>query len=131
LLGYLSMKMDTLPIGNCKLERDRILEEWVVREPEVAPVFPGGQDSLISFFSRNLRIPYREGIEQPYYASSFPMFVIDTSGYIKKIGFMSYRNPYTLLDSAVQKVIVKMPQWKPGMCNGVKVPVLFMLPVRL
>ncbi|RFM33821.1 hypothetical protein DXN04_17850 [Chitinophaga silvisoli] len=131
LFWYLSAKADTLPQGACKLEKDKILDEWVMREPEVEPVFPGGLDSLVMFLSRNLHIPYREDIEQPYYASSFPSFIIDTSGRVSKIRFGDHIHAFSVLDSAVQHVIVKMPVWKPGRCNGVAVPVLYTLPVRL
>ncbi len=127
----MSAKADTLQPGACKLEKDSILHEWEVRAPEVEPVFPGVMDSLLGFMSRNLHIPYREDIEQPFYASSFPSFIIDTSGRITKIRFGNHIEAFSVLDSAVQNVIVKMPVWKPGRCNGVRVPVLYTLPVRL
>ncbi|WP_343673160.1 hypothetical protein [Chitinophaga sp.] len=129
-MGMLN-RVDTLPGGFCKLEEDTMFHEQVVRYPEVAPSFPGGEEAMAKFILKNLHIPTREDVEQPYYASSFPVFFIDTTGKIAKWRFGNNKNPTTLLDSAMQNVIIKMPKWKPGTCNGVAVPVLFMLPVRL
>lgn len=131
LLCSMINRTDTLPGGFCKPVEDTMFHEWVVRYPEVPPSFPGGEEGLAKYISKNLHIPEREGVEQPYYASSFPEFVIDANGKVTKMRFANNKHPQTLLDSCIQNVLVKMPKWKPGMCNGVAVQVLYYLPVRL
>ncbi|HEX3024294.1 MAG TPA: energy transducer TonB, partial [Chitinophagaceae bacterium] len=53
--------------------------------------------------------------------------VVDTDGNISDLKIVQTARPD--LDAEVLRVIKKMPQWKPGMQNGRKVPVFCKLPV--
>jgi protein TonB len=54
-------------------------------------------------------------------------FVVDAVG--KVTGFNTIQSGGSLFDQDVQRVISRMPVWKPGVQNGRKVSVYYMLPV--
>ena len=92
---------------------------------EVMPEFPGGMDAFLKFMQRNLKQP--ENMEDAEKLVVVAEFVVDAEGNISdlKISQHARADP----DAEVIRVIKKMPQWKPGIQNGRKVPVFCKLPV--
>ena len=92
---------------------------------EVMPEFPGGMDAFLKFMQRNLKQP--ENMEDAEKLVVVAEFVVDAEGKISdlKISQHARADP----DAEVIRVIKKMPQWKPGIQNGRKVPVFCKLPV--
>jgi protein TonB len=92
---------------------------------QVMPEYPGGLDALRKFMLRNLRQPDDlEAGEKIIVAASF---VVNKNGQIEQVKIINAgRND---LNKEVQRVINKMPLWKPGMQNGNAVAVYFNLPV--
>ncbi|MEO8711642.1 MAG: energy transducer TonB [Parafilimonas sp.] len=92
---------------------------------QVMPEYPGGLDALRKFMLRNLRQPddFQAGEKIIVTAS----FVVNKNGQIGQVKIINTgRND---LNKEVQRVINKMPLWKPGIQNGNAVAVYFNLPV--
>lgn len=94
---------------------------------EVMPSFPGGQDKMMAFISKNVLYPElaREmGIEGTVYLR----FVVEADGRITSIKVM--RGVHKLLDDEAMRVIKAMPQWEPGTQRGKAVRTQMTIPVK-
>jgi TonB family protein len=100
-----------------------------VYEVEVQPEFPGGMDSLKSFFKRNLQYPklYAEDQRQ---GTVYVKFVIDTTGKTMNAVILKGVSGSPLFDKEALRLISIMPNWKPGMMKGKKVKSYYTLPVK-
>ena len=103
-----------------------IEENIIVAHPDAMPEFPGGQEALLRFLSKNLRMP-RQDLEPDSKVSTLVRFVVDKNGTVTGIEFE--KSGGKDFDNEVVRVVKKMPQWKPGMQNGKNVAVYFKLPV--
>ncbi|MES2778746.1 MAG: energy transducer TonB [Bacteroidota bacterium] len=102
-------------------------EKEIVSFAEEMPEYPGGQDSMISFISRNLIYPKYEQ-EKKISGRVVVTFVIDSDGKIKYPEVVKSVSPG--LDSAALNIIRQMPQWKPGKQNYKPIAVKFTLPLQ-
>ena len=92
---------------------------------EVMPEYPGGIEALKKFMLRNLKQPDNLKPGEKIVVSA--SFIVNKDG---KIGQVKIKNSGRFdLDKEVQRVINKLPLWKPGMQNGKAVGVYFNLPV--
>lgn len=102
-------------------------EERIYTMPEALAEFPGGQDALMMYLSKNIQYPEdaktakKEGV---VYIS----FVVNQDGRINEVKVL--RGLYPSLDKEAIRVISKMPNWKPGTQNGRAVRTQFNLPIR-
>lgn len=96
-----------------------------LRYAELMPEFPGGMSEFLKFMQRNLKEP--SDMEEAQKLVVIAQFVVDADGNISDLKIVQTARPD--LDAEVLRVIKKMPQWKPGMQNGRKVPVFCKLPV--
>ncbi len=96
-------------------------------EPELAPEFPGGLETLYKFIQDNIQYPQlalENGIEGKVYVT----FVVEEDGTIS--------DPRVLRDIGVGcgqeviRVVKMMPKWKPGKKDGKPVRVQYNLPVN-
>ena len=99
------------------------VDTLVVVDP--MPEFPGGKEQMNKFLTKNIRYPRsadKDGIQGTVLIS----FVVLESGKIDKIEIkQSVRED---LDNEAIRVIMKMPNWKPGMVKGIPVKVRFTVP---
>ncbi|HEX5151511.1 MAG TPA: energy transducer TonB [Parafilimonas sp.] len=94
---------------------------WAQEMPE----YPGGINALKKFMLKNLRQPDDLAPGEKVVVKAF--FVVNKDGKIEQVKIISGgRND---LDKEVERVIGKMPLWKPGRQNGSTVAVYFNLPV--
>lgn len=94
---------------------------------EQMPEFPGGQEALLKFMSKNTRYPedaQRREIQGVVYLS----FVVDQEGKINDI--VVQKGISKDCDEEAVRVVKKMPPWKPGKQSGRAVQVRFSLPFR-
>ncbi|HVM88941.1 MAG TPA: TonB family protein [Puia sp.] len=101
-------------------------EPSIIDHPEVMPEFPGGEDALMRFLSKNLRMP-RQDMEPGSRIATLVKFVVGKDGYVNSIEFE--KSGGKDFDNEVIRVMKKMPAWKPGKQNGKNVAVYFKLPV--
>jgi protein TonB len=92
---------------------------------QVMPEYPGGLDALKKFMLRNLKQP--DDLQPDEKVIVMASFVVNKNGRIEQVKIVNSGRPD--LDKEVQRVINKMPLWKPGMQNGNVVAVYFNLPV--
>ncbi|HEY1163773.1 MAG TPA: TonB family protein [Chitinophaga sp.] len=115
-----------------------VIEMTVGKEPddpnrvfnyvELMPSFPGGDEALLKYLSRNIRYPNiaaENGIE----GLVTVQFVVDYEGNIKDVKVLSAAKGGGLEQEAT-RVIKAMPKWKPGKQNGRYVSVLYSIPVN-
>jgi TonB family protein len=93
---------------------------------EEMPLFPGGENARLMFFSNNLRVPadaVKEGSSGTVYVS----FIVQADGSIS--GAKVLRGIGKGFDDEVIRVVNLMPKWIPGTQNGQAVAVRFNMPV--
>jgi|APAra7269096979_1048534.scaffolds.fasta_scaffold18296_2 periplasmic protein TonB len=95
---------------------------------EQPPTFPGGEEALAKYLSKNIRYP-RVAQENGISGTVFVQFVVDSEGTIKDVKTVGAAKGGGLEEEAV-RVVKTMPKWKPGKQNGRQVSVQFNLPIR-
>lgn len=91
---------------------------------EIMPSFPGGEEKMMQYVSKNLKKPKknkREGVV-------IVRFIVAKSG--KVIDATIYRGLGAEQDSAAIEVVRSMPDWSPGTQDGRPVNVNFQLPIH-
>jgi len=95
---------------------------------EQMPEFPGGQEAMLRFISKNVKYP-EDAMVNNVEGKVLLKFVVNTDGYIQDIEVVSkIRYGYGLEDEAI-RVLKKMPQWTTGKQNGKPVNVYYILPI--
>ena len=89
------------------------------------PQFPGGQDSLSSFLSRNLRYLEREIDVQ---GKVTIQFTVTKTGKIKHPHII--RKLYKSFDAEALRVIKLMPNWIPAYLNEKPVEMTYTMPIN-
>jgi TonB family protein len=90
-------------------------------------MFPGGQDSLMSFIRQNLRYPEKAS-EKGIQGKVLVGFIVDKSGKVRDVELKRGVDP--LLDAEALRVIRLLPPWEPGMQDGKAVNVSYVLPLN-
>ncbi len=104
-----------------------IKSDSVYKFVDVNPAFPGGQDSLVAFISRNIKYPEKARKDSTV-GQVIVQFVVDEKGNVIDPKILKSLSPEC--DAEVIRVLLKMPSWHPGKIKGKKVKSLFTLPVR-
>ncbi len=92
---------------------------------EVMPEYPGGLEALRKFMLRNLKQP--DDLQPGEKIIVMASFVVNKNGTIEQVKIVNGGRDD--LNKEVERVIHKMPGWKPGLQNGNAVAVYFNLPV--
>jgi len=103
----------------------KAVEPTVYNYAQIMPEFPGGIDKLMAFLQRNTEYPDRErelGISGKVTTS----FTVNEDGSISDIAVI--KSPSPGFDKEVVRVIKRLPHFTPGMQQGRKVKVRFVLP---
>ena len=93
---------------------------------EQMPIFPGGQEALFRFITKNLKYPLiaeRNGIQGRVLVS----FVITKEGIVTNVNIAKSADPS--LNKEALRVIRMLPDWTPGRKDGKVVNVKFTVPV--
>ena len=91
------------------------------------PAFPGGQEALQDYLSRNMYYPYnavREGLQGTVYVS----FEISKDGSVKNARVV--KGVHRILDKEAKRVVGEMPDWIPGKVNGKAADLKYTIPVN-
>ena len=99
----------------------------IIKYASVMPVFPGGEDAMRGFLSKQLHFPdicRQNEIEGTVYLT----FVVDKDGSIGDIQVLRGVNRY--LNEEAIRVVKYMPRWSPGLQNDKPVRVQLNLPVK-
>jgi len=117
-----------------KFDFKRVHQEEVKHNGEVftfveePPTFPGGEQALALYLSKNIRYP-KEAVEKKIKGTVFVQFIVDADGTIKDAKITGGPKGGGLEEESL-RVINAMPRWVPGKQKGSKVAVMFNLPIR-
>lgn len=89
-------------------------------------VFPGGADSMMRYFSLNLRYPTK-AMEQKLEGEVMVGFEIDEQGYIHNA--LIINGIGAGCDEEALRVVRNMPRWIPAVQEGKPVKIIFRLPI--
>ena len=112
----------------------------VVREPVVEPdnrngvfnyvdsmpEFPGGQEAMVKYLSKNIKYP-KAAIEAGIQGAVYVSFTVDADGAIRDAEVM--RGIGGGCDEEALRVVNSMPLWEPGMQRGEAVMVKYRMPI--
>jgi protein TonB len=99
----------------------------IFEHPERMPEFPGGPEALKQFLQRNLRMP-ENNLEAGTQVKVIARFVVGPDGRVRDVETNQAADE--IFNREVRRVILKMPEWKPGMQHNRNVAVYFSLPVN-
>ena len=120
VLAVLLMANTTAMAQNKKATNDKVYEKV-----EVMPEFPGGEQAMLDYVSKNIVYP-QEAREKEISGRVLVSFIVEKDGSItdakvaKGIGGGC--------DEEAVRVVNAMPKWKPGKQKGKPVRVSFMMP---
>jgi len=95
---------------------------------EQPPQFPGGEEALAKYLSKNIRYP-KTAQEKNISGVVYVQYVIDQDGNVTDVHSVGKNLGFGLNEEAV-RVVKGMPQWAPGMQNKRRVSVQYNLPIR-
>ena len=99
----------------------------IFEHAERMPEFPGGIEALKRFLLKNLTMPPND-LDPGTVVKVTARFVVDGEGHVQNIEITQPADPS--FNKEVKRVILKMPDWKPGQQNHHPVSVYFNLPVN-
>lgn len=129
------VSVDTLPDsvystpGYIPPTTNELSENDTLEVVPVMPEFPGGQQALMQFISKNIQYPKEisQG-EMCIQGRVIIQFIVDKEGNV--VNPKVVRSVDSNLDKESLRVINQMPKWKPGeLADGTKVAVKFTVPV--
>ena len=94
---------------------------------EEMPQFPGGENALMEYVSKNVVYP-EEAKEKEIQGRVFISFVVEKDGSIGEVKVL--RGIGGGCDEEAVRVIKGMPKWKPGMQKGKPVRVSYQIPIN-
>lgn len=103
------------------------LDEEPVLIAEQMPEYPGGEEALYRFLGEETDYP-NFALENGLESKLFVQFIVNSDGTISDVKVL---NPQGYgFDEEAERVISKMPKWKPGKQGGRKVRVYYVLPLN-
>lgn len=93
---------------------------------EKMPEYPGGEDSLISYFQNNLQYP-EKARSKDITGRVVVSFVVCENGSL--CDYKIEKSPDTTLSEEALRVVKAMQRWKPGTVEGKPVKVQYALPI--
>lgn len=94
---------------------------------EQMPVFPGGDEKLLEFISKQLKYP-AIAKENGVQGTVIVRFVVTSTGKVEKSEVL--RSLDRACDKEAIRVIASLPRWIPGKQNGVNVASYYTLPIK-
>jgi TonB family protein len=108
------------------LSKDSILDEQPYTLVEKMPQFPGGENALLNFISKNLKYPIIS-MENGIKGMVVVRFVITKTGKVINVKALRSLDPYC--DKEAIRVVRMLPDWIPAEQKGEKVSVYYTLPI--
>ena len=126
--GFKASQFETSQ-GGCVRHYDKSVGSYVYTQVDEMPVYPGGMNSLFSFFKKNITYPQLKK-DEVLQTKVLITFVVDTLGKVHAIAIdKKYKRAYSSLDIEALRVAKLMMKWEPGKCSGLKVAVRMKFPM--
>jgi protein TonB len=110
---------------------DSTLSIQVYDYVEVAPAFPGGETEMLMFIHKHLMFP-EISKEQGVQGRVYIKFVVTDEGKIVNVETVHHKeSELSALERECIRVIQLMPDWSPGLCNGIKVATAYYIPLTI
>jgi periplasmic protein TonB len=109
---------------DCKTMYDSVSDRTVYLYVDAMPSFPGGEDSLKAYINLNTKYPSDIDVVGKVYIS----FIIEPDGQVTNVRIL--KGLVESFDNEALRVILKMPKWKAGKCEGAAVPVIYIVPIK-
>lgn len=114
------------PLGTWAQSKSKAKVQLSITDPnQSGPHFPGGQDSLASFFQKNLHWPEPEIDVQGKVVVSF---IVTKNGRLTNLKAVSPL--YKSFDAEAIRVVRLMPAWIPAKVKGKPVNRRYLLPIN-
>jgi protein TonB len=98
----------------------------VVKNPDIAPGFPGGNTAMDAYIRKNLVYPYM-AFQNDVVGTCNVRFVVEPDG--RLTGITVYKGLGFGCDEAAVDLIKNMPKWTPGKKAGIAVRCSVVLPI--
>ena len=112
-----------------KEAKNRLMDTVLYYQPEVLPIFPGGESKLMEFIAGNVQYP-EKARKKGNVGTSYVSFVIDETGAVANIRLFKGMPGCEACDSEAIRVVKLMPNWTPGRQDDKAVPVQYVLPIK-
>ena len=113
-------------LNNCVSNPDKFEDQIVYKDSISKAHFPGGEDALLQYMRRNIKIS-SSNTEWP--GRILVTFVIDRMGKTRNVCIDNFV-PFDV-QSQVYKLIENMPTWIPGTVRGTRVSTRIWLPIQI
>jgi TonB family protein len=110
-----------------KKEATNSTDEKPFASVEQMPEFPGGQEEMMNFITKNMNYP-PEASAKKIQGTVITQFIVRKTGKLTNYKVVRGVNP--LLDEEALRVLKLMPEWTPGKQGGKPVDVYYTLPFR-
>jgi len=119
--------------SDCMPPIDTIDGGPVLLVTERMPEFKGGQSNLMSYLSKNIKLPLAVDYTDYIQGRVSITFVIDEKGKVRNPCVMRplYQDRLTLLEEEILRVVCNMPDWDAGMSGDKKVATRYFLPIHI
>lgn len=123
-----------------KIELDKLIAEHLYYEfpegklvyykAEVDPKYVGGDEAMNMFLKKNLKYPEVSTVEQQE-GTVFVDFIVSESGEVTDVtaSHQTYNEDENVFKTEALRVVNLMPDWAPGLQNGLTVDVQFSVPI--
>ncbi len=112
--------------GKNKPKFDIVGKDTVYYDVDKMPQYPGGQNEILQFISRNIKYPVR-ALENKEEGRVIVRFIVSRTGKTEQVNV--FRGISESLDKEALRVISLLKGWIPGEQNGEKVCVWYTLPI--
>ncbi|QKJ28660.1 energy transducer TonB [Mucilaginibacter mali] len=112
----------------CVKEQDSILHKLVYKYTDIPPSTVGGMEKLGRTLTKNFKYPPGDA---DYAGRVIVAFVVEPNGKIDGLRTIKDPSGNKLIFAKQLYKIAAMLKWKPGTCNGKKVPAMFFLPANI
>lgn len=92
----------------------------IIPYPDVQPEFPGGNEASQEYIRLNLKYP-QNAIDLGIEGKVFVQFTVTNTGSITDVKVLKGISEGGINEEAI-RLVKNMPNWKPGLLNGVLVP---------
>lgn len=91
------------------------LEDKIIKEPDIPPMFTGGTVAMHQFITSNLQYP-QDAIEKNIEGLVVYTFVVEKDGTLSNFNIIHHADP--LLDAEALRILKAMPPWRPAKHKG-------------
>lgn len=108
-------------------QKEEVKEEKVFDVVDEQPEYVGGHSAMVDYIVENVRYPEKAKAAEAE-GTVYVEFVIASDGSITRAKVL--KSVHELLDKEALRIVEAMPNWNPGIHEGKKVAVKFVLPIK-